>query len=65
MNVSSKNAVFLSIDLYLVMYTFIVKGDNIALQTLTEHRDFLKPACVLKEVKLIEDWIAAKNPNGN
>ena len=65
MNVSSKNAVFLSIDLYLFMYTFIAKGDNIALRTLTEHRDFLKPASILKEVKLIEDWIATKNPNGN
>ena len=65
MNVSSKNAVFLSIDLYLFMCTFIAKGDNIALRTLTKHRDFLKPAGVLKEVKLIEDWIATKSPNGN
>ena len=65
MSVSSKNAVFLSTDLYLFMYIFIAKGDNIALPTLTEHRDCLKPGGVFKEVKLIEGWIATKNPNGN
>ena len=65
MSVSSNNAVFLSIDLYLFMHIIIAKGDDIALPTLTEHRDCLKPRSIFKEVKLIEGWIATKNPNGN
>ena len=40
------------------MYIFIAKGDNIALPTLTEHRDCLKPGGVFKKDKLIEGWIA-------
>ena len=46
------------------MYIFIAKGDNIALPTLTKHSDCLKPGGVFKEVKLIEGWIATKNPSG-
>ena len=65
MSVSNKNTVFLSIDLYLFMYIFIAKGDKIALPTKTKNRDCLKPGGVFKEVKLIEGWIATKNPNGN
>ena len=45
------------------MYIFIAKEDNIALPTLIEYRDCLKPGGVFKEVKLIEGWIATKNAN--
>ena len=47
------------------MYIFIAKEDNIALSTLIEYRDCLKPDGVFKEVKLIEGWIATKNANGD